>query len=69
MTPHARAKAGSDQARFSPLWLSGRCALLVLAQLYLAITLAALMLTLAVMLIIAAALVTISSRRTADVTV
>ncbi|HEX3205520.1 MAG TPA: MFS transporter [Propionibacteriaceae bacterium] len=41
MTPHARAKAGSDQAPvLAPLAVLVSCALLVLAQLYLAITLA-----------------------------
>ena len=41
MTPHARAKAGSDQAPvFAPLAVLVSCALLVLAQLYLAITIA-----------------------------
>ena len=41
MTPHARAKAGSEQAPvLAPLAVLVSCALLVLAQLYLAITLA-----------------------------
>ena len=41
MTPHTRAKAGSDQAPvLAPLAVLVSCALLVLAQLYLAITLA-----------------------------
>ena len=41
MTPHTRAKAGSDQAPvLPPLAVLVTCALLVLAQLYLAITLA-----------------------------
>jgi MFS transporter, YNFM family, putative membrane transport protein len=41
MTPHARAKAGSEQAPvFAPLAVLVSCALLVLAQLYLAITIA-----------------------------
>jgi MFS family permease len=41
MTPYARAKAGSDQAPvLAPLAVLVSCALLVLAQLYLAITLA-----------------------------
>jgi MFS family permease len=41
MTPHARAKASSEQAPvLAPLAVLVSCALLVLAQLYLAITLA-----------------------------
>src|SRR4029453_11755214 len=41
MTPHERTKAGSDQAPvLAPLAVLVSCALLVLAQLYLAITLA-----------------------------
>jgi YNFM family putative membrane transporter len=41
MTPHGRAKAGSEQAPvLAPLAVLVSCALLVLAQLYLAITLA-----------------------------
>jgi YNFM family putative membrane transporter len=41
MTPHERAKAGSEQAPvLAPLTVLVTCALLVLAQLYLAITLA-----------------------------
>src|SRR5512132_4318384 len=41
MTPHERAKAGSEQAPVpAPLTVLVSCALLVLAQLYLAITLA-----------------------------
>jgi MFS transporter, YNFM family, putative membrane transport protein len=41
MTPHERAKAGSEQAPvLAPLTVLVSCALLVLAQLYLAITLA-----------------------------
>ena len=41
MTPHARKEAGSDQAPvIAPLAVLVSCALLVLAQLYLAITLA-----------------------------
>src|SRR5215217_8727401 len=41
MTPHARKEAGSDQAPvIAPLAVLISCALLVLAQLYLAITLA-----------------------------
>lgn len=41
MTPHTRAKAGSDEAPvLAPLAVLVSCALLVLAQLYLAITLA-----------------------------
>lgn len=41
MSPHGRAKVGSEQARvLAPLAVLVSCALLVLAQLYLAITLA-----------------------------
>ena len=41
MTPHARKEAGSEQAPvIVPLAVLVSCALLVLAQLYLAITLA-----------------------------
>ena len=41
MTPHARKEAGSEQAPvIAPLAVLVSCALLVLAQLYLAITLA-----------------------------